>query len=226
MGNYEERQQAKKDRFLELAENARQKSTAEFKKADMSEGATGIPLGQPILVGHHSEGRHRRTIERADNAMRRSIEADSKAEYYEGKAKGVGTGGISSDDPDALEKLRSKLEGLEKSQERMKAANKIIKSKKGTDAEKIELGFSKSKKASNSIDLENDTKYALVVLKLAAGVKQPGDYAQLKTAIVAITGITDVELVIDTHTIAAASVPANRTQVAEIRFNIKLRNDT
>lgn len=36
--------------------------------------------GQPILVGHHSEGRHRRAIARADAAMRASIEATETAE--------------------------------------------------------------------------------------------------------------------------------------------------
>ncbi|WP_132290495.1 DUF3560 domain-containing protein [Kribbella sp. VKM Ac-2568] len=30
-----------------------------------------IPLGQPILVGHHSERRHRRDIERMDRLMQR-----------------------------------------------------------------------------------------------------------------------------------------------------------
>jgi hypothetical protein len=33
-----------------------------------------IPPGQPILVGHHSERRHRRDLQRADDAMRRSVE--------------------------------------------------------------------------------------------------------------------------------------------------------
>lgn len=34
-----------------------------------------IPLGQPILVGHHSEGRHRRNLDRIDRGMRQSIAA-------------------------------------------------------------------------------------------------------------------------------------------------------
>ena len=101
MNSYQEKQERKKERFEDLAEKHRQISIREFKKADLSEGATGIPFGQPILVGHHSEGRHRRALIRADNAMRRSIEADKTMDYYAGRAAGVGTGGISSDDPDA-----------------------------------------------------------------------------------------------------------------------------
>ena len=97
----------------------------------------GIPFGQPIL-GHHSEGRHRRALARSDNAMRRSIEHDKKADYYRNKAAGVGKAGISSDDPEAVTKLLAKIANAEKSQQAMKAANKIIRNKKLTDDEKME----------------------------------------------------------------------------------------
>ena len=36
--------------------------------------------GEPIKVGHHSEGRHRRAIDKAHNSMRRSIDAHHDAE--------------------------------------------------------------------------------------------------------------------------------------------------
>lgn len=129
MNSYEEKQERKRERFEELAQKNRDKSASEFKKADLSESATGIPFGQPILVGHHSEGRHRRTLERADNAMRRSIEADNKADYYAGKAAGVGTGGISSDDPEAATKLYQKIAAAKATQHNMKAANSIIRAR-------------------------------------------------------------------------------------------------
>ncbi len=45
---------------------------------------------------------------------------------------------IKSHDPDALDKLKAKLAKREADQERMKAANKIVKSKKLTNAEKLE----------------------------------------------------------------------------------------
>ncbi len=38
-----------------------------------------IPMGQPILVGHHSEGRHRRDLERHDRDMRKAIEHGQNA---------------------------------------------------------------------------------------------------------------------------------------------------
>lgn len=60
------------------------------------------------------------------------------------KIRSVGMGGISSDDPNALDKLRRKLEKLEKHQAIMKAANAAIRMKdtaKG-DAKLAEMGYS------------------------------------------------------------------------------------
>lgn len=55
----------------------------------------------------------------------------------------VGKGGISSDDPQALAKLKAKLEKLEKHQELMKAANAAIRMKDTTkgDAKLAEMGY-------------------------------------------------------------------------------------
>lgn len=49
--------------------------------------ADRIPMGQPILVGHHSEGRHRRDIARMDRSMQRAIDETEKAESYERRAR-------------------------------------------------------------------------------------------------------------------------------------------
>ena len=59
------------------------------------------------------------------------------------KIRGVGTGGISSDDPQALAKLEAKLAKLEKHQELMKAANAAIrmKDKEKGDKRLAELGY-------------------------------------------------------------------------------------
>jgi hypothetical protein len=41
--------------------------------------SSGIPLGQPILVGHHSEAHHRRDIARIQSAVRQSVEHGREA---------------------------------------------------------------------------------------------------------------------------------------------------
>jgi hypothetical protein len=46
----------------------------------------GIPLGQPILVGHHSERRHRRDLERMQNLASRSAEESRSAEADQRRA--------------------------------------------------------------------------------------------------------------------------------------------
>lgn len=95
-----------------------------------------IPLGQPILIGHHSEGRHRRDLQRSDNQMRKSFEVMEHAKDLARKAQAVGTGGISSDDPDAIKKLKQQLTERTNFQERMKYENKVIKKFK-CDPEKV-----------------------------------------------------------------------------------------
>lgn len=149
MNDFELKRQQKIDRARELARKADQESTARYNSAQQT--ASFIPMGQPILVGHHSEARHRRDLDRIDNNMRASIEAGKKAQYYREKADRLENSTvISSDDPEALDKLKAKLAALEQAQELMKQANKIIRSKL-YDAEKIHrltgMGFTAEKAA-------------------------------------------------------------------------------
>jgi hypothetical protein len=134
MNAYEQKQQARKDRLEERAAGASQNSDAAYRAAHRA--TEGIVMGQPILIGHHSESRHRGALKRADNNMRKCVDESKRAEELARRAAAVGTGGISSDDPDAVQKLRDQLATLAANQEQMKAANKVVKSKK-SDEDKI-----------------------------------------------------------------------------------------
>lgn len=135
--NYHERQAERVNRFFDLARKNRDLSISAYTTAKKL--GSVIPMGQPILVGHHSEGAHRAHLNKIDNSMRASINADKKAEYYADKARAAENNtAISSDNPDAIELLQAKLEKLLKKQDFYKAANKIVKSTKLTDAKKIE----------------------------------------------------------------------------------------
>jgi hypothetical protein len=90
-------------------------------------------MGQPILVGHHSEGAHRRRIDRSHNQMRKGCELSDKADHYRSKAAGVGHGGISGDDPEAVTKLQAKIDAGKRLQAFMKQANKIVRRKVDDD---------------------------------------------------------------------------------------------
>lgn len=129
---YEQKQADRKARFEELAQNAADKSAAFSARA--SDMAQAIPFGQPILVGHHSERSDRAYRGRISRNMDKACTEMSKAEYYENKAAAVGRGGISSDDPDAIEKLQKQLDAAVKTQELMKAANKAIRASKTPDS--------------------------------------------------------------------------------------------
>ncbi len=84
-----------------------------------------------------------RKKEKQNAARDRNLEEWNYVQGLLDKIRSVGTGGISSDDPQAVEKLEAKLAALEKHQEMMKAANAAIRMKdpaKG-DAKLAELGY-------------------------------------------------------------------------------------
>ena len=127
MNEYEEKQEARRLYYLEKAEEARRESDDRWARARKMGDA--IPMGQPILVGHHSEKSHRAYLKRMNNQYDKAMELSGKADYYERKAESVGKGGISSDDPDAIQKLTEKLDKLKEFQEQMKAANRAVRMK-------------------------------------------------------------------------------------------------
>jgi DNA-binding transcriptional regulator YiaG len=86
-----------------------------------------IPLGQPILVSHHSEKRHRKDLTRIGEHFAKAKEHHDKAEYFRRRAAAAESNVvIFSDDPDATEKLVDKIERLKKRQGVMKRANQLI----------------------------------------------------------------------------------------------------
>lgn len=122
----EDKQERRRDRYADLAAKNSQESSRRLQASH--DEAEGIPLGQPILVGHHSEKRHRAHLKTIHGHMDKSIEHGRKADYYRGKLTSMDNNqAISSDDPDALEKLRDKLAQMEANQEYMKAANRLVR---------------------------------------------------------------------------------------------------
>lgn len=73
------------DRLEARAEKASQRGKTAYDKAHYI--GSFIPMGQPILIGHHSERRHRRDLERIDNNMRTFVNESDKAKRLEEKAE-------------------------------------------------------------------------------------------------------------------------------------------
>lgn len=125
--NFQMKIENKKAKFQTLSIKLKERSSQLYGEA--MKKASFIPMGQPLMPDHYSYKRDRKFRDSIDNGIRKSIETDKKAEYYESKAVNYGSGNsISSSDPEAFEKLTAKIKMLENHVNNCKEANKIIRS--------------------------------------------------------------------------------------------------
>jgi protein-L-isoaspartate O-methyltransferase len=82
-----DRAEAKAERLEDLSE--RRANEADRAHKAVHAIADGIPFGQPILVGHHSERRARKDAERIENGMRKAVDCWKAAEYWKERAAGA-----------------------------------------------------------------------------------------------------------------------------------------
>ncbi|HEY6463245.1 MAG TPA: DUF3560 domain-containing protein, partial [Polyangiaceae bacterium] len=123
---YEQKKAARIDRQRKRAGKLRGEAEAAHTRAktigDM------IPMGQPILVGHHSQRRHERDLGKMHTAMTKSVELTRAADKLERRAnRAEKSDAVSSDDPEAVAKLRVKLADMDKGRTRMREANAAIR---------------------------------------------------------------------------------------------------
>ncbi len=134
-----ERMEARADRRREWAAGRERKSAQAFDAARRI--ADNIPLGQPILVGHHSERHARRDQDRIQNGMSKGVEHASMAQEHTSKAGGIQDQldrSIFSDDPDAIEALEAKAADIDAQADRRKVINAAFRKATGADrAEKV-----------------------------------------------------------------------------------------
>ncbi len=128
MQTYYERQSAKIERLKRRI--AKNKTIASENDLSLyGEAKSGIPMGQPILIGHHSERKHRKHLERIEKKVRSGYEAQKKAEYLESRLESIESRkAIDSDNPNALELVQFKIAKLEEEKARNRAINIFIKS--------------------------------------------------------------------------------------------------
>lgn len=118
--DYEERRKNRIERYEKLSKKAREMSE-QYSNSNANR-ILQIAPGQPILVGHHSEKKHRQLLERAHNDIKKSIEEADKSKYYYNRAREAeGNKAIYNDDPEAIKKLEEKLERLKNEKESIKA---------------------------------------------------------------------------------------------------------
>jgi len=83
------RTESRRDRLAARAERHRQASDAAHDRADALAGLR--PLGQPIIVGHHSERRARADQRRIERAMDRAVAEGAAAAEYQRRAAAAGS---------------------------------------------------------------------------------------------------------------------------------------
>jgi len=121
---YRERRLAKAERLRTWADSRESKAVQHRAAAD--EHIAMVPLGQPILVGHHSERRARNDQARFVRNMDKSIEHGNKAEEMRSRAANIEAAAkraIYSDDPDAIERLEAKIKLAEELRESIRLFN-------------------------------------------------------------------------------------------------------
>lgn len=113
-------------------ERMRTRATAKAAEAEAlatkNDALLGAMNGTPVLIGHHSEKRHRRDLDRIHRDLGRSIEARRESEALERRADAAEQStAVSSDDPNAIEKLRQKLADTEAEGARIVAGLKLAR---------------------------------------------------------------------------------------------------
>ena len=173
-----ERMERRRDRRLDWAVSRDRK--AESALGGAKRIADGIPLGQPILVGHHSEKHARKDAERIHNGMTKGFESMDMAAHHRARADGIDhqlATSIFTDDPDAPERLREKIAALEARRTRMKAINKEIGKGLGWEGRLAAAGVTLTEK--EKTDLLNVAKFQPYYCKHGAPVFPPYTFQNL-----------------------------------------------
>lgn len=79
-----DRAEQRAERFEDYSD--KRAADAESARRHVASIADGIPLGQPILVGHHSEKHARRDAEKIENGMRRAVKMWETSKYWTDRA--------------------------------------------------------------------------------------------------------------------------------------------
>lgn len=112
--------------------------------------ADGIPFGQPILIGHHSEKRDRNYRGRIQSNFEKSFEASNMAAHHTSKAAGLEAQldrSIYSDDSDAIEQLQARIAEREAERSKMALINKLYRKKDAAGLAELGLNYDKLRTA-------------------------------------------------------------------------------
>lgn len=104
------------ERFQGYAVNAKHNAEAAQKSVDRI--TDGIPFGQPILIGHHSERHARTDANRIDRGMQKVIAESERAAYWKSRAAASIDHAAHKERPDVIMRRIKKLEAERRSIQR------------------------------------------------------------------------------------------------------------
>lgn len=145
-----DRAEERADRFDGYQAN--RKRDAENAAEGVKRIADGIPMGQPILVGHHSERHARKDAERIDNGMRKAVKMWETASYWQARAAGAISHAKYKERPEVRARRIKTIEADRRKVERNKANALLMiklwerihepaKKKDGTDATPLDIAL-------------------------------------------------------------------------------------
>lgn len=111
-----DRAEERAERFETYQEN--RAADAESARKGVEAITSGIPLGQPILVGHHSQRHAERDAKRIENGMRKAVRMWETSKYWKERAAGALAHAKYKEQPDVRHR---RLAGLESDLRRMQA---------------------------------------------------------------------------------------------------------
>lgn len=113
-----ERAEDRADRFGDYS--AARLDDANIAKRAVDAIADHIPLGQPILVGHHSEKHARKDAERIEYGMRKAVKMWETSQYWKDRAAGAIRAAKYKERPDVRARRIKGLEADQRKQQRIK----------------------------------------------------------------------------------------------------------
>ena len=114
-----DRAEERAERFDGYRENRAQDASAAH--ASVAAITDNIPLGQPILLGHHSARRARKDAERIENGMRKAVNLWETSQYWQRRAKAALLHAQYKELPDVRHRRIKKIEADLRKQQRTKA---------------------------------------------------------------------------------------------------------
>lgn len=176
----QERAAARAERLDARAEKAHAESAAELAAEDRIRDY--IPFGQPVLVGHHSQRRHERALEKADRHFQRGMDANRKAQEAEA---GAARARLVASGEESVVTIGNRIERLEA--ELREVRRRLVGTGKAyTSHEKPAEGSYRTRLQRREAELLDELEHNQAKLAAAGGVAysrenvRPGDLVRVR----------------------------------------------